>query len=130
MSNNLKQRIDAKNRDEAQAAFAGYVQSVAFHMTLSRNMIDALRLVRDFGTPGGGDTGGQASRYVMGHSVPLVLALERRGLVWHDYIPFRDAPRGHRYHKLTKAGELMCDLLVEAGLMAAAERTSRRGASS
>jgi hypothetical protein len=42
-------------------------------------------------------------------------ALQRRGLLWHDWVD--GWPPGHRYFKLTRAGELMCQLLVEAGLI-------------
>jgi hypothetical protein len=35
----------------AQEKFASHVQSIAFQLTLSRRMIDCLRVVRDYGFP-------------------------------------------------------------------------------
>ena len=122
MAADITKRIQENKQAEARAAFAGYVQSVAFNIALSRNMIDALWLVRDhtqiWNAP-------NAPAPVRSRSVPLLKALERRGLVWHDYIP-PPAPPDHKYHKLTRAGELVCDLLVEAGLMAAATTEQRK----
>lgn len=137
MTKTLVERINQKKREEGRALFAGYVQSVAFNMTLSRNMVDMLGVVRDQQNAGHAsyseilterdakfrsDTGSKYGRdYVSGHSVPLFNSLIRRGLVifnhWEPGPERKSAPAGWRYHELTRAGELMCDLLVEAGLL-------------
>lgn len=115
----FEERVTDRRHDQARALFSSYVQSVAFNMTLSRNMVDALWAVREFGSCHRDEAKATVAPYVSNHSAPLMKSLERRGLVWHDWI--KDAPPGHFYFKLTKAGELMCALLVEAGLIAAAK---------
>lgn len=120
----LKDKIDNNKQEAARAAFSGYVQSVAFNMTLSRNMVDALVAVRDFGGCWGAKQAGTVNQHVGSHSAPLMGALIRRGLVWHDWV--QSAPAGHIYFKLTRPGELMCELLAEAGLIAAQGKTSKR----
>lgn len=121
MAKSLTDRISDRKRDEARAAFSGYVQSVAFNMTLSHHMVDALWAVRDFGNMWAARADNAVSKHVGSHSAPLMGALIRRGLVWHDFPEgdTRNHPPGHRYFKLTRAGELMCELLVEADLIAA-----------
>jgi hypothetical protein len=123
-----------KNREqEAKAQFSNYVQSIAFNLTLSRAMIEGLTLIRDWNIdrlpmPNMSDHNATSARFSgLSRAVPLVRALERRGLVWHDYVPQMEAPKNHAYFKLTKAGELVCDLLIEAGLMLARpkKRTAR-----
>lgn len=127
---------------DARANFANYVQSVAFNMTLSRQMVEALGLIRDFGriSDAHGDHRPDdtfddwASRNPMGgrsrldrHSVTYWRALKHRGLVI-------DVPRDlnnpkwwqQRSIALTRAGELMCELLVEAGLLAPALPAKKR----
>lgn len=115
------------NREaEAQSKFSNYVQSIAFNMTLSRQMIAGLDMVRNYWVdaiplPPMADTNYKSPRLLQySHCVPMINALIRRGLVWHDYIPPSSAPRGHQFYKLTRAGELMHELLVEAGLLAPA----------
>jgi len=125
MAADITKRIRENKQAEARAAFIGYVQSVAFNLTLSRNMVDALWAVREFGTAYNGNNA-SIPAIVRSRSVPLMKALERRGLVWHDYLPPKEAPSDHAYHKLTSAGELVCDLLVEAGLIAAKTETRKR----
>ncbi len=115
----FEQRVTVRRQDQARALFSSYVQSVAFNMTLSRNMVDALWAVREFGSCHRDEAKDSVAPYVHNHSAPLMKALERRGLVWHDWIV--NAPAGHRYFKLTRAGELMCELLVEAGLISASK---------
>lgn len=119
---------------EARAAFGNYVQSIAFNLTLSRTMIDGLRIVRDFGYPAGyvreedRPAGLETLRSPSGQCMwtTACQALIRRGLVFHDYIaPNQHPPAGHRYFKLTRAGELTCELLVEAGLLPAAVPVKR-----
>lgn len=135
MAKTIQQRIAENKTAEARATFAGYVQSVAFNMTLSRNMVDMLGVVRDSQNAGYAsysqvfsDRGSRRS-YVGGHSVPLFNSLMRRGLVIHNHWDggvHNPSPKGWRYHELTRAGELMCELLVEAGLLAPAEPAEKR----
>lgn len=127
MSTDLREKLVAKKQEEARAAFASYTQAIAFNMTLSRPMVEMLGLLRDY-TPGDfiGDLKRSATPYINSNFVPVIKRLEARGLVWHDYIEPRIAPKGHRYHKLTRAGELMCDLLIEAGLLAATAKKRER----
>lgn len=121
----------------AREAFTNHVQSVAFHMTLSRHMIEGLCLVRDWGFQWfhkGGTAEAEKSevfrngmsKRLDSYAVPLMDSLKRRGLIYHDWIPIKEAPEGHKFYKLTRAGELMCLLLVEAGLMPAAKSRKRR----
>lgn len=137
MAKSLQERIAENKSAEARAAFAGYVQSVAFNMTLSRNMVDGLGLVRDYWfnaipMPTCADADNKSPRlYYTNHTIPMVRALERRGLVLHDWVEPKSAPKDHRYYKLTRAGALMCELLVEAGLLApaaTAKETKRKRA--
>lgn len=131
MARTLKDRITDNKLEEARRAFAGHVQSVAFHMTLSRNMIEVLHMLRDLGEiPWRRYDDPERSR-INSHSVPLLRALSARGLVWHDFFHGTMAEAdeaGHQWHKLTRAGELMCELLVEANLIpvALADKQKRR----
>ena len=128
MAKSLQERIADNKTAEARATFAGYVQSVAFNMTLSRNMVDMLGVVRDQQAAGYAsyskilDDRGTHRDWVGRHSVPLFNSLMRRGLViynhWEAGPQRKPAPDDWRYHELTRAGELMCELLVEAGLLA------------
>ena len=116
---------------EAQNAFRNYVQSVAFNLTLSRSMIEALALIRD-GMGSGfsfheAAQSGRISQRTNSYAVPVIGRLISRGLVIHDYLPPDEAPKGHRYYKLTRAGAITCALLIEAGLMAP-EQAERRAA--
>lgn len=119
--------------------FQNYVQNVAFHMTLSKAMISMLGLIRDYGWPlyGAHENGNyNASVAVLrtmhgGRSDSHVMhfrSLEHRGLATHHPSPgFRELQlmsdeervkwKNHRHYQLTRAGELMCELLVEAGLL-------------
>lgn len=116
----------------ARCNFANYVQAVAFQVTLSRGMISMLGYVRDL-LPHPGNLNdvpatGLPPR-VDSHFVPYVERLIKRGLVWHDHpqLPVGQFHpiKGHRYYRLTRAGELMCELLVEAGLLAPQKRQRR-----
>ncbi|HZT18610.1 MAG TPA: hypothetical protein VFA23_04360, partial [Dongiaceae bacterium] len=69
--------------------------------------------------------------------IPHIRAVERRGLVeFVDYEMHPDRPgkpmgwrpKGYRPFVLTRAGELVCELLVEAGLMPAAKVRQRKAA--
>lgn len=137
MAKSLQERIAENKTAEARATFAGYVQSVAFNMTLSRNMVDMLGVVRDQQAAGYAsysavlDERGTHRNWVGRHSVPLFNSLMRRGLVifnhWDGGVK-NPAPKDWRYHELTRAGELMCELLVEAGLLAALSAPAKRKA--
>ena len=126
MAEEFQEKLAANKLAEARANFAGYVQSVAFSMTLSRNMVDGLYAIRELGCIGAAGEQGLVSHTVGRHFAPISGSLIRRGLVWHDYLPPSKAEPGHRHFKLTRAGELMCELLVEAGLMAPAREQPRR----
>ena len=113
--------LSKAKRAQANALFASHVQSVAFHLTLSRTMIDALQIVRDADWSEMPGSIGKMSRWV-----PATNSLERRGLIFHDW---REGwPKGHAIYQLTKAGELVCDLCVEAGLMASQANRKRKAA--
>ena len=109
--------------------FASYVQSVAFQMTLSRNMIEALGLIRDFQTiPHDGSVTPRVDTY----AAPSARSLKRRGLVehWSDVHPELEGPGWSEkipfVWRLTRAGELTCELLVEADLLPVAKKQARR----
>lgn len=144
---NIAKLPDHREADAA-ARFGSYVQSIAFNLTLSRQMIETLRIIRDFGwplnmTPEQNRYGLEQLRAINGNrntdlATPF-RALERRGLAYHAPSPsdieFRkmsDAERakwnGHRHYRLTRPGELVCELLVEAGLMPAAVPAKRKRA--
>lgn len=92
----------------ARQAFRDHVQSVAFHLTLSRKMIDALVWVKE-------TDWSDHSRHFGSLQVGTFDSLKRRGLVYHDW---REGwPKGHKVWGLTPAGELVFSLLVEAGLV-------------
>lgn len=142
---NVVQIVDTREAD-ASARFSNYVQSIAFTLTLSRTMIETLRVVRDFGWPlhyttEEHDKNRAAMKAVHGNGqydlVTPFRALERRGLAYHAPSPgysemraMTEAERkkwnGHRHYRLTKAGSIVCDLLVEAGLLPAQEKKRRR----
>ncbi|MGD9883384.1 MAG: hypothetical protein AB7F22_28930 [Reyranella sp.] len=117
MSDDIITRV---KREKADNLFREHVQSVAFHLTLSRQMIDALQIVRDTDEWVGSGALSGFARWV-----PATRAIERRGLIFHDW---REGwPKHHRIYQLTKAGELVCELCVEAGLMPALRRAGRSG---
>ena len=114
---------------QAREKFANHVQSIAFNLTLSRSMIGALAMIRDFNGYGCAHDDmewGEIKRIygprIDGLFVPLMRAVERRGLVVHNPLPegkkMHECP-SHVFYQLTKAGELVCELLVEAGLIPA-----------
>jgi hypothetical protein len=126
----------------ARVAFSNHVQSVAFQMSLSKGMIAELQVIRDWGYPrlfpkSGEPGGGQQydedwmkkhDRYkgmfprVMSHFMVYRPPLERRGLAYSN----PNCPFGDPQWVLTRAGGLMCELLVEAGLMPAAKSRKKR----
>jgi hypothetical protein len=107
--------------------FRRYVQRVAFQLTLSAPMIACLKYVRDdpgYGSSGNifrarGDYDNVRALNTGSHIfVTEIKALERRGMVYWDPPPEKEPWReGHRTFKLTRIGELTCELCVEAGLM-------------
>lgn len=126
---------------EARKNFSAFTQSVAFQISLSKRMVDVLRAVRDHGFPhiGYGKDASPAEEevyreqqrvfdkhIVRGNTiykahdfVSVIKALERRGLV----ICYRKGWNNYKKHEktmeLSLAGEIMCELLVEAGLIPA-----------
>lgn len=116
-------KIATAKRAQADALFREHVQSVAFHLTLSRSMIDQLAVLRDYdwSTREEGPIPNAMAR--MSRWVPGARALERRGLIFHDWWP--GWPKGHAIYQLTTAGELVCALCVEAGLMAPKQKQRR-----
>lgn len=119
-----KEKARNHKESEARAAFAGYTQSVAFQMSLSRGMIEMLWAVRDFGGKAFHSDGGEHiftgrnSR----HFITYGSALSRRGLVYHVPFPQRstqaDIDSGRYGWHLSEAGVAVCQLLVIAGLIA------------
>lgn len=138
MTRTFEERVLERREQEARAAFASYAQSVAFQVTLSRNMIDLLGLVRDAASvsdalhdrrvAASGPDGTGARDYVASYLVPLMNSLIRRGLVLHCPFSGRtdQVPAGWKWYALTRAGQLMCDLLVEAGALPARASSKRR----
>jgi hypothetical protein len=128
----------------AREKFASHVQSIAFQLTLSRRMIDCLRVVRDYGFPTINDSPEQRQleaenrtvvkrqhrssthrAFISDNFVGFMRSLDNRGLVvWSD-TPYEKRKCGERAIFLTKAGELTCLLLVEAGLMPTGKRGTR-----
>ena len=122
----------------ARKNFSVSVQNIAFCLSLSRRMIDALELVRDYGWPlkkgNRQESGRNYEKYreaenrlesVNGsnHHVTVMRSLERRGLVIFLYAHVDWGPKGENWPggptiTLSRAGEYTCGLLVEAGLMA------------
>jgi hypothetical protein len=131
-----------KPSDVAREKFASHVQSIAFQLTLSRRMIECLRVVRDYGFPVLDDSPEQnrleaenrsvvqrhhhssstRRSFVTDNFVGFMRSLDNRGLVVWSEIPWEKRKRGERTIFLTKAGELTCLLLVEAGLMPVGKR--------
>ncbi len=96
-------------RERDRETFAGYVQSTAFSVSLSRNMVlyldDAVR-TRD-------TEGRRISKSVLALHMGIYHSLERRGLVaWH-----RDSEGRANGMYVTEAGYAMHELLRIAGLV-------------
>lgn len=125
--------------DQARVAFSNHVQSVAFQMSLSKGMIAELEVIRDWGYPRLFPKVGEAGKKyddwrkkhakytgmfprVMSHFMVYRPALERRGLAYSQ----PNCPFGEPQWVLTRAGGLMCELLVEAGLMPVAKSRRKR----
>ncbi len=118
------------NEHSANEKFRGYVQRVVFQVTLSERMIRALCVIRDYPTYNNNKSSEDLIREnnqteirslsTQAQCIWLVEfnALERRGLAYHNPTTKENPwPNGHVFYKLTRAGELMCELLIEAGLM-------------
>jgi hypothetical protein len=111
---------DAQRESEEKEAtmnsrFADHVTSVAFHLTMSKSMIVVLVSVANKRHA----TGKQSLRLVglSDTSVSTARRLEERGIL---YAPNPEWPG--RY-ELTRAGELVVELLREAGLVQSVEET-------
>lgn len=122
------------NRDKAadwsaQNKFANYVQETSFNLSLSRHMVSLLQLIRD-GYTINDITNRKATitPRANSHWVPLMGTLERRGLVIYQPRPVDQEVGGWMTWRLSKAGLIVCDLLVEAELMPARKTTRRRKA--
>ena len=106
---------------EANERFAAHTRSASFALALSSAQIDYLLVAREvvrlaekypwyrpreanFGTP---------EEFAVSVSSSTVRSLARRGLV--DVTPHALPVCEHEVVQLTRAGELMCDLLNEAG---------------
>lgn len=115
----------------ANQKFADHVTSIAFHLSLSRQMVICLvevrerqQLIEKHGEKEGerlileGFRPGRSRWRALGmpsNQVPAYWALERRGLV--EQMPEKFSERGWGKQRLTKAGELVFGLLEEAGLI-------------
>jgi len=114
----------------AQRNFSAHVQSVAFSLTLSKNMIGTLQWVRDWGYPHNDpnrfchDGRKLTPRTASGADffITFVRALINRGLVIHN-----EPNVGKQSYELSNAGRLVCDLLVESGIMPASEAITVKG---
>lgn len=132
-------------QQDAQRKFSDAVQNIAFQLTLSRRMIGMLQVARDglwvFGDGLDETDKERCARRDLAKSmyqsangvdnwIPLFHSLEKRGLVFRParVDEGRDGKHGEFWAKhkndykvieLTQAGELVCGLLVLAGLMPA-----------
>lgn len=108
-----------------QQCFSSKVTSVAFSLTLSRQMILALQICRHYSR--GKMDKGQDLNTDFSRFIPAVHAVMRRGLVEHhdkdpDYLKWipdkrSEYDRTHRYYTVTEAGEHIYQLCVLAGLI-------------
>jgi hypothetical protein len=105
-----------------QSKFQDNTTNVAFHLTLSRRMIQAFEMCRSY------HDGTDPHKADFGHFISAVRALIDRGLVEHHdlNIPksitvLEDAQlrRNHRWYTLTPAGELVWQLCIIADLVKA-----------
>lgn len=115
------------HRETLDPRFADYVTRVAFNLTLSRGQITALAIIKsEIDQDARRRKARKPKKFLsldnppaprFSHFVPAVQGLERRGLVvWED--PSQMKPRwDHCPFKLTRAGELVYQLLETAGLV-------------
>ena len=90
-------------------SFANYTTSLAFNMSLSKNMVIALAAIAGYA-----DRYDKKTYIALGSydtAVTSARCLKDRGLVY-SYDPEKPG-----LYKLTKAGELVIELLKEAGLI-------------
>jgi hypothetical protein len=139
------QGIVVGSREVQREKFASHVQSIAFQLTMSRRMIDCLRVVRDYGFPhlkGEGTPEEQGNyrenrlvvqrqhsgkrSFVTDNFVGFMRSLDNRGLITWNEKPWNKKLHGERTIFLTRAGELVCALLVEADLMPSQQKQRRR----
>jgi hypothetical protein len=100
--------------------FGSYVTRTAFQLSLSKNMIVALEIVKAFDD---GDRWFTARHKCGNHPftgnndfVTPIRALIHRGLAQH-HEQIGDPDPNHRYYTLTDAGKLVYQLCVIAGLI-------------
>lgn len=125
--------------EEARQNFASHVQSIAFNLTLSRRQINCLQAVRDYGwptipwreTPTKEELilkekyqtavdrihHRESKTFITHNFVGFMQALKNRGLILWNHTKWDERKRGERAISLSRAGKLVCELLVEAGLM-------------
>jgi hypothetical protein len=114
-----RMKVVHTQEEEARRKFSEHVQSIAFNLTLSRRMISLLQTVRDYGFPGDGieqkKRSGEVTMTPNGSHQYIMFsrALQNRGLIIHKW----PVPKGDPTLVLSRSGELICELLVEAGLM-------------
>ncbi len=129
-NNSNTQQVIQFQEHSANIKFRGYVQRVAFQVTLSEPMIRALQVIRDYPAYSNNKTNKDLikehkqteirslSNQAQCVWIVEISALERRGLAYHNPAPKNNPwPENWVFYKLTRAGELMCELLIEAGLM-------------
>lgn len=101
------------------AAFAEYVTSTAFSLTLNKNQVTLLYFLARYGYIEGEPRWNQYKESVLSQSrrdfVGVVRALIRRGLVTHHWI--KDAPKGWQYYRVTKAGKLVFKMIQLSGIV-------------
>lgn len=118
---------------EARINFSDHVQSIAFNLTLSRRMIGMLQIVRDHQWRAGDEIADDAYSIMCNEKTKNIItnggqsnynwyslehSLVRRGLIYRPYNPKTELREpGMPLAQLTQAGKLVCELLVEAGLM-------------
>lgn len=108
-----------------QEKFQDTATNVAFHLTLSRRMILALEMAREYSEGRCGRATEAMQKF--GYFIPSVRSLIERGLVEHHDRPANwdklttlekmIQEREHRWYTLTPAGKLVWEMCVLAGLV-------------
>jgi hypothetical protein len=97
--------------------FSEHVTSTAFHLSLSKRMINVLAAIHQLSDKGYRKVLAPSERVWSSHWVPTARSLSERGLVVHED-PSQQNPPWSRYpYQLTKAGQLVLELLKEADLL-------------
>jgi hypothetical protein len=111
--------------------FAEHVTSTAFFLSISKKQMKYLLHVADNPFSEAGE-GSYYGGFIRGNGLhdpdtwaTSMPALERKGLVARVV---HDKAKGYGHYELTRAGELTCDLLREAGLAPALRVAMRRAA--